>query len=294
MLLTSLLLATAQPVAPLPADRAAERALFKQIVEMQTVAGKPAEFRKLTSLLTAEFRKAGMTTIIKDHDNTQTLIARWKSPRSSGKKPILLLAHMDVVEAKAADWKNPPFQFREENGFYLGRGSSDNKAALTGLVLALQKLKASGWTTSRDLVVLFTGDEETGMKSVKRASTEWRDLIDAEYALNFDAGGGARYRDGRIDAYYLQIAEKTYADFKLTAVNEGGHSSAPPSRQRHLRPCRRAQESRGTSLRAEDQSGHPRLFRADCGGGQGQLRRTRHQMAGQSDRSPDGRPPRSQ
>lgn len=227
MLLTSLLLATAQPVAPLPADRDADRALFRQIVEMQTVAGKPAEFRKLTSLLTAEFRKAGMTTIIKDHDNTQTLIARWKSPRSSGKKPILLLAHMDVVEAKAADWKNPPFQFRDKNGFYLGRGSSDNKAALTGLVLALQKLKASGWTPSRDLVVLFTGDEETGMKSVKRASTEWRDLIDAEYALNFDAGGGARYRDGRIDAYYLQIAEKTYADFKLTAVNEGGHSSAP-------------------------------------------------------------------
>lgn len=228
MLLTSLLLATAQPaVAPPPADRGAERALFKQIVELQTVAGKPAEFRKLTALLTAEFRKAGMTTIVKDHDNTQTLIARWKAPRSSDKKPILLLAHMDVVDAKAADWKNPPFQFREEGGFYLGRGSSDNKAALTGLVLALHKLKASGWTPSRDLVVLFTGDEETGMKSVKRASTEWRDLIDAEYALNFDAGGGSRYRDGRIDAYYMQIAEKTYADFKLTAVNEGGHSSAP-------------------------------------------------------------------
>lgn len=227
MLLTSLLLAAAQPAAATPPNRAAERALFKQVVEAQTVAGKPAEFRKLTALLTAEFRKAGMTTIVKDHDNTQTLIARWKAPKPSGKKPILLMSHMDVVEATAADWKNPPFQFREEGGFYLGRGSSDNKAALTGLVLALQKLKASGWTPGRDIVVLFTGDEETGMKSVKRASTEWRDLIDAEYALNFDAGGGALYRDGRIDAYYMQVAEKTYADFKLTAVNEGGHSSAP-------------------------------------------------------------------
>ena len=227
MLLTSLLLAAAQPAAATPPNRAAERALFKQVVEAQTVAGKPAEFRKLTALLTAEFRKAGMTTIVKDHDNTQTLIARWKAPKPSGRKPILLMAHMDVVEAKAADWKNPPFQFREEGGFYLGRGSSDNKAALTGLVLALQKLKTSGWTPGRDIVVLFTGDEETGMKSVKRASTEWRDLIDAEYALNFDAGGGALYRDGRIDAYYMQVAEKTYADFKLTAVNEGGHSSAP-------------------------------------------------------------------
>ncbi|UUR07808.1 M20/M25/M40 family metallo-hydrolase [Sphingomonas glaciei] len=168
-----------------------------------------------------------MTTVVKDHDDTQTLIARWKAPRPSGKKPILLMAHMDVVEAKSSDWKNPPFEFREEKGFYLGRGSSDNKAALTGVVLALQKLKASGWAPNRDIVVLFTGDEETGMRSVKRASTEWRDLIDAEYAFNFDAGGGALYKDGRVDAYYMQIAEKTYADFKLTAENEGGHSSAP-------------------------------------------------------------------
>nr|WP_314442944.1 M20/M25/M40 family metallo-hydrolase [uncultured Sphingomonas sp.] len=226
MLLTALLLAATQPAAP-PAKRAAERALFEKIVEMQTVAGRPDEFRKLTKLLTAEFRKAGMTTIVKDHDNTQTLIARWKAPRSSGKKPILLLAHMDVVEAKASDWKNPPFEFREENGFYLGRGSSDNKAALTGVVLALQDLKASGWAPTRDIVVLFTGDEETDMRSVSRAATEWRDLIDAEYALNFDAGGGSRYKDGRIDAYYMQIAEKTYADYKLKAVNKGGHSSAP-------------------------------------------------------------------
>lgn len=227
MLLTSLLLAAAQPAAAPSAERMAERALFKQIVEMQTVAGKTAEFRKLTTLLTSEFRKASMTTVVKDHDGTQTLIARWKAPRASGKKPILLMAHMDVVEAKPSDWKNPPFAFREEKGFYLGRGSSDNKAALTGVVLALQKLKASGWAPSRDIVVLFTGDEETGMKSVKRASTEWRDLIDAEYALNFDAGGGALYKDGRVDAYYMQIAEKTYADFKLTVENEGGHSSAP-------------------------------------------------------------------
>ena len=127
MLLTSLLLAAAQPAATPTANRAAERALFEKIVETQTVAGKPAEFRKLTTLLTSEFRKAGMTTVVKDHDNTQTLIARGKAARPSGKKPILLLAHMDVVEAKAADWKNPPFEFREENGFYLGRGSSDNK-----------------------------------------------------------------------------------------------------------------------------------------------------------------------
>jgi acetylornithine deacetylase/succinyl-diaminopimelate desuccinylase-like protein len=226
MLLTSLLLAAAQPAAA-PQNRPAQRALFEKIVEMQTVAGRPEEFRKLTTLLTSEFRKAGMTTIVKDHDGTQTLIARWKSPKPSSQKPILLLAHMDVVEAKAADWKNPPFEFREEGGYYLGRGSSDNKAALTGVVLALQNLKASGWSPTRDIVVLFTGDEESGMRSISRASKEWRDLIDAEYALNFDAGGGSFYKDGRIDAYYMQIAEKTYSDYTLTAVNTGGHSSQP-------------------------------------------------------------------
>jgi len=218
----------AQTVASDPARRAAERELFRKIVEIPTVDGRTAEFRKLTTLLTAEFRKAGITNVIvKDHDNTQTLIARWPAARPSGKKPILLLAHMDVVEAKASDWQNPPFQFREKDGYYLGRGSADNKSQLTGIVLALQELRRQGFQPTRDIIVLFTGDEETHMHSVRRAASEWRGLIDAEYALNFDAGGGSVYTDGRVEAWYLQIAEKTYADYKLVATNRGGHSSVP-------------------------------------------------------------------
>jgi acetylornithine deacetylase/succinyl-diaminopimelate desuccinylase-like protein len=165
--------------------------------------------------------------VVKDHDGTQTLIARWPAERPSGEKPILLLAHMDVVEADASDWQNPPFEFREQDGYYLGRGSADNKSQLTGIVLALQELRRQGFRPARDIIVLFTGDEETNMNSIRRASTEWRDLIDAEYALNFDAGGGAVYQDGRVDGWYMQIAEKTYADYKLVATNRGGHSSAP-------------------------------------------------------------------
>ena len=206
----------------------AERDLFEKIVEIPTVAGRTAEFRRLTTLLTAEFRKAGITNVVvKDHDGTQTLIARWPAERPSGKKPILLMAHMDVVEAKASDWQNPPFEFREKDGFYLGRGSADNKSQLTGVVLALQELKRQGFKPTRDIVVLFTGDEETAMHGVRRASSEWRDLIDAEYALNFDAGGGSVYKDGRVEGWYMQIAEKTYADYTLVATNRGGHSSAP-------------------------------------------------------------------
>lgn len=115
--------ATSQAFAAETPKRQAERDLFAKIVEIPTVEGRTAEFGKLTELLTAEFRKAGITNVIvKDHDGTQTLIARWPAAKPSGKKPILLMAHMDVVEAKESDWKNPPFKFREEDGWYLGRG----------------------------------------------------------------------------------------------------------------------------------------------------------------------------
>jgi acetylornithine deacetylase/succinyl-diaminopimelate desuccinylase-like protein len=220
--------ATSQAFAAETPKRQAERDLFAKIVEIPTVEGRTAEFGKLTELLTAEFRKAGITNVIvKDHDGTQTLIARWPAVKPSGKKPILLMAHMDVVEARESDWKNPPFKFREEDGWYLGRGASDNKAGLTGILIALQYLKAAGFQPTRDLIVLFTGDEETTGNGARRAATEWRSLIDAEYALNSDAGGGSIYKDGRVELFAMQIAEKTYADFKLTATNRGGHSSAP-------------------------------------------------------------------
>ena len=229
LLLAGLLaLTTAANAQATSAQQAAERDLFAKIVEIPTVEGQPAEFKKLTSLLTSEFRKGGITNVIvKDHDNTQTLIARWPAAKPSGKKPILLMAHMDVVAAKASDWKYPPFQFREEGGYYLGRGSNDNKAALTGIVLALQYLHAEKFAPTRDIIALFTGDEETIGNGARRAASEWRGLIDAEYALNGDAGGGSVFPDGRVEGFGIQIAEKTYADFRLTAVNRGGHSSTP-------------------------------------------------------------------
>ena len=228
LLAASLLLCSGAASAQSPDNRRAEeRALFEKIVEIPTVYGRLAEFKKMTALLASEFREAGMTSVVKDHDGTQTIIARWKAEKPSGKKPILLMAHMDVVDANASDWKSPPFEFREESGYYLGRGTNDNKAALTGIILALQNLKAAGFQPTRDIIVLFTGDEEVGGNGARRAATEWRSLVDAEYALNGDAGGGALFKDGRVEGYYMQIAEKTYADYKLVATNRGGHSSSP-------------------------------------------------------------------
>lgn len=209
------------------ARRSAERELFRKVVEIPTVAGR-GEMPRLVKLLTAEFRKAGITDVtVKSHGDTQSMIVRWPATRPSARKPILLLAHMDVVEARRADWVNDPFTFREADGFYWGRGTADNKSGLVAIVAALVRLRASGFEPSRDLVVLFTGDEETRMDGARLAASEWRQLIDAEYALNSDAGGGSLYRDGRVEAYYMQVAEKTYADFRFAATNRGGHSSSP-------------------------------------------------------------------
>jgi acetylornithine deacetylase/succinyl-diaminopimelate desuccinylase-like protein len=208
-------------------SRSAERALFQQAVEIPTVAGR-GEMPRLVQLLSAEFRKAGIEDItIKTHGTTQSMIVRWPAARPSGKKPVLLLAHMDVVEANRSDWVNDPFEFREADGYYWGRGTSDNKAGMVAIVAALARLRASGFEPGRDIVVLFTGDEETEQQGARLAATEWRSLIDAEYALNSDAGGGGLYKDGRVEGFTMQVAEKTYADFRFSATNRGGHSSAP-------------------------------------------------------------------
>ena len=208
------------------ARRAAERDLLKRAVEIPTVAGR-GQMDEMTAMLSAELRKAGIRDIvIKKHGDTEALIARWHADKPT-KKPILLMAHMDVVEAKREDWKHDPFVFREENGFYLGRGVLDNKTGMIAILASLQHLAASGFKPSRDLIVLFTGDEETDQDGARLAASEWRTLVDAEYALNADAGGGGLLPGGKVDTFAIQVAEKVYADFTLSATNRGGHSSAP-------------------------------------------------------------------
>ncbi len=222
----SLMATAAWGQAPLDARDLAERDMLERAVEIPTVKGR-GQMTAMTAMLSAELRKAGIEDIvIKKHGDTETLIARWRADKPS-KKPILLMAHMDVVEAKREDWKNDPFTFREEDGFYLGRGVIDNKAGMIAVVAALQRLAASGFAPDRDLIVLFTGDEETDQDRARLAASEWRELIDAEYALNADAGGGGLFPGGKVDFFGVQVAEKVYADFRLSTKNRGGHSSAP-------------------------------------------------------------------
>lgn len=206
--------------------RAAERDMLKRAVEIPTVKGR-GQMDEMTAMLSAELRKAGVDDIvIKKHGDTETLIARWRADRPT-KKPILLMAHMDVVEANPADWKHDPFVFREDGEWYLGRGVVDNKASMIAMIAALQRLKASGFAPKRDIAILLTGDEETAQDGARLASTEWKPLIDAEYALNSDGGGGGLLPGGKVDYFGIQVAEKVYADFTFTATNRGGHSSAP-------------------------------------------------------------------
>jgi acetylornithine deacetylase/succinyl-diaminopimelate desuccinylase-like protein len=212
------------------------RELFSDIIAIPTVSDRTQEVKRMAAYLKARFEAGGITDVaIKDHDGTQSMIIRWnaETPKKGKKgqankpKPILLLGHMDVVEAKREDWSRDPFKLIEEDGYLYGRGTLDMKNGIAAISNALLWLKAEGFKPKRDIIVFFSGDEETGGNGALRASTEWRSLIDAEYALNADAGGGGFLKDGTLLGFGMQTSEKIYQDFTFTARNPGGHSSRP-------------------------------------------------------------------
>lgn len=151
------------------------------------------------------------------------LIARYPGT-DPAKKPIVVIDHMDVVEAKPADWTRDPFTPVVENGYLFGRGSLDDKFDVSIVVTVLGKLKREGWKPSRDVILALSGDEETLMQTARKLAT---DLKGVEMVLNGDAGGGDISEDGKPVSYGLQAAEKTYADFTIEVTDPGGHSSRP-------------------------------------------------------------------
>ena len=213
--------------------QAKTRAIYETSVEIPTVSGR-GQVPKLAEYLAGELKAAGFATddikILpydgEPGDKTVALVARWRADQPTG-KPILLMAHMDVVEAKREDWKQDPFEFIERDGYFYGRGTYDNKAGMVGLVASFLKLKQSGWKPGRDLILFFTGDEETGGQGARLGATKWRELTDAEYALNSDGGGGTFLANGTPLGFGLQTAEKTFQTFHFTTRNKGGHSSRP-------------------------------------------------------------------
>jgi len=213
--------------------QAKTRALFKQAIEIPSVHNR-GETQRMAKLLADQFRAAGipdadihiMPYEALPGDQTAALIVRWRSARAT-KKPMLILGHMDVVEAKREDWKFDPFTFREEGGYFLGRGTSDMKNGDVATTMAAIKLMSEGFKPSRDIIFFYSGDEETRGVGATLGSTKWRNLTDAEFGLNADGGCASYDRNFRPLGCGISVAEKTFQTYFFTARNPGGHSSRP-------------------------------------------------------------------
>jgi acetylornithine deacetylase/succinyl-diaminopimelate desuccinylase-like protein len=208
------------------------RSIYKELIEINTV-DSVGSVTNAVNAMAARFRAAGFPEsdihiLIPDGKPTKgNLVVRYHgNGGANGPKPILLMAHLDVVAALRSDWPRDPFTLYEENGFFLGRGTSDDKAMAAIFVANLIGMKQAGVVPDRDIILMLNADEEGGNANGARwISQEHKDLIDAAYALN--EGGGGELVNGKPVANDIQAAEKVSVNLTLTALNTGGHSSMP-------------------------------------------------------------------
>lgn len=202
--------------------------ILKQLVEInttQSVGNNTAAAQAMADrLLAAGFAEDDVRVIV-PAPNKGNLVARYRSPAPI-KKPILFLAHIDVVEANAEDWSVDPFTFLEKDGYFYGRGTLDDKDEAAIAVANFIKLKGEGYTPNRDVIIALTADEEGGpVNGVQHLLAEHRDLVDAAFVINEGGGGGLFDDKPLINA--VQAAEKVYQSYTLEVTNRGGHSSLP-------------------------------------------------------------------
>ena len=224
-------LQTAWPAAQLDAaSRDMAHDIFKQLIEINTTdsigSTTVAAEAMAKRLLDAGFPKADVV-VLGPNDRKGNLVARYRGKAGTKLRPILIIGHTDVVEARREDWTTDPFKFVEKDGYYYGRGTQDMKEADAIAVTDFIRLKKEGYVPDRDIILALTADEEGG----KSNGVDWlvknhRDLVDAEYALNPDSGGVAT-EHGKPLAVEFEATEKLYADYQLRATNPGGHSSLP-------------------------------------------------------------------
>jgi len=219
--------------APLTADQQQAFDIYRNIIAIRTARGQ-AKTPEMVAYLVVRLKQAGFADadiMVSDYDSNgervQGLIVRFAAAKPDGRKPIALLGHMDVVDALAQDWVLPPFTLTEKDGFFFGRGTTDNKYGIASLTHTFIRLKQEGWAPRRDLYLVFSGDEETGMISTRAQADYVAAKIDPAYVLNSDAGGITLAPDNTPLAMAVQAAEKTFATFELTVTNPGGHSSRP-------------------------------------------------------------------
>ncbi len=217
----------------LQSDKEEARQMFADAITYRTARGHeqvPAFAQSLVDqLLDAGFQDEDIQLIPIDSkgESTAALVVRYRGDGSAGKQAIGLLAHMDVVEALPSDWERHPFELIEEDGFFFGRGTLDNKHGVVLLTQTFMRLRREGYVPARDFVLLFTGDEETEMITTRYLANHTPEQYDIGFVINSDAGGGSLDDHGNALMYRMQAAEKTYVTFDVTVKNPGGHSSRP-------------------------------------------------------------------
>ncbi|HUB32265.1 MAG TPA: M20/M25/M40 family metallo-hydrolase [Bryobacteraceae bacterium] len=224
----AVLLSLLVPLSAQTPDQQLARDIFKQLIEINTTDSS-GDNTRAAEAMAARFRAAGFPPedihLLAPTPRKGNLVVRFRGVGTA--RPVLFLGHLDVVEARRSDWSLDPFHLTEQDGFFYGRGTSDMKGDDAILVSTFLRLKREGFRPSRDLILALTSDEESGPAN----GADWlvknhRDLIDAEFCINSDGGGGD-IKNGRHLFMSVQAAEKVFLSFRLEVTNPGGHSSLP-------------------------------------------------------------------
>jgi acetylornithine deacetylase/succinyl-diaminopimelate desuccinylase-like protein len=203
--------------------------VYKELVEINTVTAT-GDTKQAAEAMAARLRAAGFAEgdvqVLSPAPRKGNLVARLRG--SGARKPILLLAHLDVVPANREDWSFDPFKLTEQDGYYYARGSADNKFMAAAFVANMIRYKQEGYKPDRDIILALETDEE--ILDANALGIQWllknhRDLIDAEFALNEGAGVGLK--DGKAIRNGVQTTEKVSVSYQLDVKNRGGHSSVP-------------------------------------------------------------------
>jgi acetylornithine deacetylase/succinyl-diaminopimelate desuccinylase-like protein len=227
----TLLAPAAHAQAALTADQAEARAIFQQLIETKTSfkegSTSPAAHAVAKRFLDAGFPAADVQVLGPAGDKDSNVVVRMRGT-TTALKPILLIAHLDVVEALRSDWSIDPYTLTERDGFFYGRGTSDIKDGAATLVETLLRFRREHIVPERTLILALTAGEEGGggYNGITWLIRNHRDLIDAEWCINPD-GGDPLIKDGKKIVRPVQASEKTFQGFWLTVTNKGGHSSMP-------------------------------------------------------------------
>jgi acetylornithine deacetylase/succinyl-diaminopimelate desuccinylase-like protein len=218
-------------VASGPADQASDqlaRQIFRQLIEINTT-DSVGNVTTAAEAMAQRFRAAGFPDadlfIGGADDRKKNVVVRLHG--SGRQRPVLLIGHLDVVEARPEDWTTDPFKFVEKDGYFYGRGTQDMKDGDAIMAATLLRMKKEGYRPSRDIILALTADEEGGCcNGVDWLLKNHRELVDAELVLNHD-GASVMSEHGVPQVFELGATEKVYGDYQLSVTNKGGHSSLP-------------------------------------------------------------------